>query len=82
MARLWNGSIYTARESQKEDGEEYSDGNYEYEKSGTYGQSNYTVRERMDETYDVYVESDSEKGHSHDRIDKDGNLLNNYHDFY
>ena len=31
-------------------------------------------------TYDVYVKSDSPKGHSHDRIDSNGNLLNNYHD--
>lgn len=51
-----------------------------YNKFGTYDQSNYTVRERWYETYDVYVKSDLEIGHSHDRIDSDGNLLDKYHD--
>ena len=36
--------------------------------------------EGKDGTYDVYVKSDSSKGHSHDRIDSDGNLLDKYHD--
>lgn len=77
----WNGSIFDAKESKEEDApKEGKDGNYTYGKSGTYGQSDYTVRERQDGTYDVYVDSDSEKGHSHDHIDKDGNLLDNYHD--
>ena len=77
----WNASIFDAKESKEEEApKEEKDGNYVYGKSGTYGQSDYTVRERKDGTYDVYVESDSEKGHSHDRIDKDGNLLDNYHD--
>ena len=77
----WFGSIFDAKESKDEDSlKEGKDGNYTYSKSGTYGQSDYTVRERKDGTYDVYVESDSESGHSHDHIDKDGNLLDNYHD--
>lgn len=77
----WFGSIFDAKESKEEDApKEGKDGNYTYSKSGTYGQSDYTVRERKDGTYDVYVESDSESGHSHDHIDEDGNLLDNYHD--
>ena len=36
--------------------------------------------EGKDGTYDVYVKSDSSKGHSHDRIDSNGNLLDKYHD--
>lgn len=77
----WFGSIFDAKESKEEDApKEGKDGNYTYDKSGTYGQSDYTVRERQDGTFDVYVKSDSEQGHSHDHIDKDGNLLDNYHD--
>lgn len=77
----WFGGIFDAKESDSEKlSEEGADGNYTYEKSGTYGQSDYTVRERDDGTYDVYVKSDSEKGHSHDHIDADGNLLDRYHD--
>ncbi len=77
----WFGSIFDAKESKEEGApEEGKDGNYTYSKSGTYGQSDYTVRERKDGTYDAYVESDSESGHSHDHIDKYGNLLDNYHD--
>lgn len=77
----WFGGIFDARESESETlSNEGKDGNYTYDKSGTYGQSDYTVRERNDGTYDVYVKSDSSKGHSHDRIDSNGNLLNNYHD--
>ena len=56
-------------------------GIYTYEPSGTYGQSDYTVRKRDDDTYDVYVESDSDKNHSHDHTDKNGDLLDNYHDY-
>ena len=78
----WFGSIFDAKESKEEDApKEGKDGNYTYDKSGTYGQSDYTVRERGDGTYDVYIESDSEKEHSHDRIDADGNLLDQYHDY-
>lgn len=77
----WFGSIFDAKESKEEDApKEGKDGNYTYDKSETYGQSDYTVRERQDGTFDVYVKSDSERGHSHDHIDKDGNLLDNYHD--
>lgn len=37
-------------------------------------------KEGKDGTYDVYVKSDSDSEHSHDRVDKNGNLLDNYHD--
>lgn len=77
----WFGSIFDAKESKDEKLSEGKDGNYTYNKSGTYGQSDYTVRERKDGTYDVYVKSDSEKGHSHDHIDSKGNLLDRYHDY-
>ena len=41
------GSIFDAKESKEEGApEEGKDGNYTYSKSGTYGQSDYTVRER------------------------------------
>lgn len=77
----WFGSIFDARESESESlSGPGNDGNYEYP-SGTYGQGDYTVRERGDGTSDVYVASDSPKGHSHDRIDSNGNLLDNYHDY-
>jgi len=77
----WFGGIFDVKESSNgETPKEGKDGNYTYDKFGTYGQSDYTVRERKDGTYDVYVKSDSESGHSHDHIDKDGNLLDNYHD--
>lgn len=77
----WFGSIFDAKESKKESApKEGKDGNYTYGESGTYGQSDYTVRKRKDGTFDVYVESDSKSGHSHDHIDKNGNLLDNYHD--
>lgn len=77
---FWDGSIFDAKESEDEELEEGKDGNYTYNKSGTYGQSDFTVRERKDGTYDVYTKSDSDKNHSHDHIDKDGNLLDSYHD--
>lgn len=77
----WFGSIFDAKESKSEElSKEGKDGNYTYDKSGTYGQSDYTVRERKDGTYDVYVKSASEKGHSHDHVDSKGNLLEKYHD--
>ena len=76
----WFGGIFDADESESEDPVEGNDGNYYYS-NGTYGQSDYTVRERSDGTYDVYVSSDSDRGHSHDHIDSDGNLLDSYHDF-
>lgn len=37
-------------------------------------------KEGKDWTYDVYVKLDSSKGHSHDRVDLDENLLDKYHD--
>lgn len=49
----WNGSIHTARESRNDNAQEGPDGNYEYSSSGTYGQSDYTVRERKDGSYDI-----------------------------
>lgn len=76
----WNGNIHTARESRNDSAEECPDGNYEYRNSGTYGQSDYTVRERKDGNFDVYIQSDSKKEHSHDVVDKDGNLIAHYHD--
>jgi len=83
MGWFWDANIETARESK--DGDKLSkpgyDGNRSYEESGTYGQKEYTVRERKDGTYDVYIASDSEKGHSHDRIDSKGNIIDKYHDY-
>lgn len=76
----WNGNIHTARESRNDSAKEGPDGNYSYNNSKTYGQSDYTVREGRDGTFDVYIQSDSKKGHSHDVVDENGNLLNHYHD--
>lgn len=77
----WFWGIFDARESESETlSEEGKDGNYTYDKSGTYGQSDYTVREREEGTYDVYIKSDSSKGHSHDHIDSEGNIIDKYHD--
>lgn len=77
----WLGGIFDAKESEDEElSEEGKDGNYTYKESGTYGQSDFTVRERKDGTFDVYIKSDSEKGHSHDHIDSEGNILDKYHD--
>lgn len=77
----WFGSIFDARESKTETlSEEKPDGTREYP-SGTYGQSDYTVRERSDGTSDVYCKSDSPSGHSHDHIDANGNLIESYHDY-
>lgn len=84
MAREpWTGNIREAKEGKR--GETLSDadefGNYTYVESGTYGQSDFTVRKRdNDNTFDVYIESDTPKLHSHDHIDADGNLLDDYHD--
>ena len=76
----WDGNIESARESAESKLSEAGyDGNREYP-NGTYGQSDYTVRERKDGTYDVYVKND-DGDHSHDRIDKDGNILGSYHDY-
>lgn len=79
----WPADIHTAYEV--DNGEKLSEAdryrNYTYDKSGTYGQSDFTVRKRdNDDTSDLYVYSDSGKLHSHDHIDKDGNLLDRYHD--
>ena len=51
--------------------------------NGTYGKCDYTVRERNDGTgyKDVYIHSDSERLHSHDVIDNDGNIVASYHDY-
>ena len=82
MAEPWDADINTARESQDEElSEPGYDGNQEYSESGTYGQPDYTVREREDGTFDVYIASDSERGHSHDHVDSDGNILDHYHDY-
>ena len=75
----WDGNIDKARESRKDSTKECSDGNREYS-NGTYGQSDFTVRERKDGNYDVYVKSNSSKSHSHDVVDTDGNIIARYHD--
>ncbi len=78
---FWSGSIESAYENKNESlSDPGYDGNKTYE-SGTYGQKDYTVRERSDGNYDVYIKSDSESGHSHDLIDSDGNIIENYHDY-
>ena len=83
MENKWDGDIDKTRESENETAKDdgYS-GNKEYS-NGTYGQAEYTVRERADGSglSDVYIKSDSEKGHSHDVIDEKGNLIATYHDF-
>ena len=77
----WNGNIDTARESKSgEKPVEGKDGN-RYYKNGTYGQNDFTVRPREDGRFDVYIESDSKKRHSHDEIDKNGNITGKYHDY-
>ncbi len=83
MSKDWDGNILNAKESDKGEKISYNTntGIYTYDTSGTYGQEDYTVRERKDGTSDVYVKSDSDKYHSHDHIDKDGNLLESYHDY-
>lgn len=82
MSGNWDGNIEDARESVSENlSSEGSDGNRTYSESGTYGQSDYTVRERGDGKSDVYVKSDSSKGHSHDVIDDNGNIIAKYHDY-
>lgn len=55
--------------------------NYKYKNSGTYGQTEYTVRERSDGTKDVYIVSDYGKCHSHILIDEDGNVIETYHEY-
>ena len=55
--------------------------NYKYKNSGTYGQTEYTVRERSDGTKDMYIVSDPGKSHSHILIDKDGNVIETYHEY-
>ena len=77
----WDGNIHSAREGKGGDSPKDSAfGTKEY-KNGTYGQKDYTVRERSDGTADVYIKSDSNKGHSHDHIDSNGNLIQSYHDY-
>lgn len=56
-------------------------GNYKYKNSGTYGRTEYTVRERSDGTKNVYIVSDSGKCHSHTLIDEDGNVIEKYHEY-
>lgn len=55
--------------------------NYKYKNSGTYGQTEYTVRERSDGTKDMYIVSDSGKCHSHIIINEDGNVIETYHEY-
>lgn len=55
--------------------------NYKYKNSCTYGRTKYTVRERSDGTKDMYIVSDSGKSHSHTLIDKDGNVIETYHEY-
>lgn len=80
----WNGDIHTAREADEGDTLHYdgSTGNEVYDNSGTYGQDEFTVRKREeDDFYDVYIESDTKKHHSHDVVDEYGNLIDSYHDY-
>lgn len=77
----WDADIREARESDYDQlSEERPDGTREYS-NGTYGQSDYTVRPRRDGYFNVYVRSDSDKEHSHDVVDKDGNFIDRYHDY-
>jgi hypothetical protein len=78
----WDGNIETTREASSQSLSEAGyDGNREYE-NGTYGQSDYTVRDRGDGTSDVYITSDSDRGHSHDLIDNEtGEIIASYHDY-
>ena len=77
----WNGNIDTARESGKYGSpQETYDGNREYP-NGTYGQNEYTVRSIGGGRSAVFIESDSDRNHSHDVIDEDGNIVERYHDF-
>lgn len=78
---VWFGNIFTTRESSNDELEEEKDWNYKYKNSGTYGQTEYTVRERSDGTKDVYIVSDSGKCHSHTLIDEDGNVIETYHEY-
>ena len=83
MGNPLDGNIFSSKESENQQisGPGY-DGNYSYP-NGTYGQSDYTVRERNDGSgySDVYCKSDSSRGHSHDVIDKYGNIIDSYHDY-
>lgn len=83
MDNRWDGNIETARESGYDNlSEPGADGNRTYDISGTYGQSDYTVRQRNDGTSDVYTSNpDSPRLHTHDQIDRYGNILNNFHDY-
>lgn len=77
----WNGNIDTARESGRYGSpQETYDGNREYP-NGTYGQNEYTVRSIGGGKSAVFIESDSDRNHSHDVIDDDGNIVERYHDF-
>jgi len=77
----WNGNIDTARESGKYgSARETYDGNREYP-NGTYGQNEYTVRSIGGGRSAVFIESDSDRNHSHDVIDEDGNIVARYHDY-
>ena len=77
----WNGNIDTARESGRYGSpQETYDGNREYP-NGTYGQNEYTVRSIGGGRSAVFIESDSDRNHSHDVIDEDGNIVERYHDF-
>ena len=77
----WNGNIDAARESNKYGSpQETPDGNREYP-NGTYGQNEYTVRPLGNGKYAVFIESSSNRLHTHYEIDDDGNITNKYHDF-
>ena len=79
MTNKWSGNFFETKEAQKEELEQDEFGNYI--SGNTYGQSNFTVRVRDDGKSDVYVKSDSSKGHSHDVIDEKGNLEESKHDY-
>lgn len=78
----WDANIETADESITETLSGIgTDGNRTYEPSGTYGQSDFTVRSRGNGLSDVYTKSDSNKGHTHDVVDSHGNIVARYHDY-
>ena len=83
MKDKWDGNNSTTRESNSRSLSEVGkDGNRTYE-NGTYGQNDYTVRERSDGSgiSGVYIRSDSERGYSHDAIDRNGNIVDSYRDY-
>ena len=79
----WDADITTAWESKKDDLSDYDYcGNRTYEQTGTYGQVDFTVRQDKNnpDYSDVYTKK-PDGTHTHDIIDKNGNLVKNCHDY-